>query len=68
MASKLGPRAHTGSRLAATIRFSNGNGMRFSGAIGTAAVVDPATGRFTISGRVTGPITSLTRRWPKGCA
>lgn len=65
---KLSGARASGTRVAATVRFPNGNGLRFTGEIGQAAIVDQATGRFTISGRVTGPITSLTRRWPKGGA
>lgn len=54
------------SRAAVTVRFPNGNGLRFCGEVGQTAIVDPQTGRFTVTGRVVGPITSLTRRWPKG--
>lgn len=54
-----------GTKLAATLRLNNGNGLRFTGSV---SQLDVSTNRthFTIRGSIEGPITSLTRRWPKG--
>ena len=55
----------TGTKMAATVRLPNGNGLRFSASVLQLDVSTKGT-RFTVVGNIEGPITSLTRRWPKG--